>query len=138
MFDRWSKSISANTAEADANKNECKISSGLLTEIGIYFPSGCKNLARCRVFLGEKPIMPRSAKNYIAANGLLIVSRDLNELITPNMPVLNWFTWNVDTAFNHELWMYANWMSDEQPYQRATYFALSDFITLLKKMFRLE
>lgn len=138
MFDRWSYSILANTVEVDAIKVECKISTGLLTELGIYFPSGCKNLARCRVFLGEKPIFPRSAKNYIAANGLLIQAKDLNELITPNVPVLNWYVWNIDTAWPHEIWMYANWMSDEEPYQRSTYFALSDFITLLKKMFRLE
>jgi len=138
VFDRWSYSIPANTSEADAISVECKISTGLLTELCMFFPDGCENLARARAFVGEKPVMPRSAKNYIAADGMPIYAKDLNEPITGNIPVINWHVWNLDDTYDHEIWLYAIWMSDEEPYQRATYFALSDFIKLLKKLFRME
>ena len=136
MFDRWQETIDASTSEADAEKVECKVSPGMLTEIGIYFPMGCANLARSRVFIGEKPVMPRSAKNFVGGNGQLIQALNLHELITPNIPSLNWYVWNLDDFYNHELWMYANWISDEEDPNRTTALVVTDMLNLWKQVMR--
>jgi hypothetical protein len=134
LDDRWEYTIPHNTSEAGAIKVECPISPGLLTDLFIYFPGGCKNLARCRVFIGEKPIAPRSAKHYIAADAQLIPLRMINELISDNLPVLNWWVWNLDDTYDHTIWMLALWQGMDEPVDLMTYRELKDLVDLWKKL----
>lgn len=66
------------------------------------------------MFLGEKPIAPRSPKHYLAGDDGPIDIRGLYEPIRPNLPVLNWHLWNVDETYDHTLWMGATWMPLEE------------------------
>lgn len=136
--DRWEYTVTANTAEADAHKEKCDISPGLLTDIFLYFPPGCKNLARCRVFLGEKPIAPRSSKKYYSGHGTLVELRGMRELISVNIPVLNWQIWNLDDTYSHNLIMWALWIGAEEEAQYLTLEEIKLLNKLLKGMVGLE
>lgn len=135
MFDRWEYKITHPTSEADREKVPCKISTGILTDLMIYYPEGCHGLARCRVFLGEKPVAPRSPKLYLAGNDTTILITDMRELIRPNLPVLNWEVWNVDESYDHTLWLAAGWISREELYERE---ALTVMEQIAKSMKELE
>jgi hypothetical protein len=114
VFEQWFHTTLANTSEANADRVQCKISNGILRGIYIYFPSGCCYLAKCRVFLGEKPVIPRSAKGYIAGEGTLVPATHLFDDITENLNVLNWIVWNEDTTYPHTLFLIAEWTSEDE------------------------
>lgn len=134
MHDRWEYTIPADTAEADAVRVECRISPGVLKTLIVYNPPGCENLARCRVFLGEKPIAPRSKSNYIAMDGDMIVLRELNEPIRDDLPVLNWEVWNEDQTYGHTIWLAAEWISADEPHEKRAADLLADFVGLMKRL----
>lgn len=135
MFDRWEYTIPANTAETAKKKQACKISRGTLTDLVIFYPAGCHGLARCQVYLGQKPIAPRNPSNYLAADDMPIIIRDLNERITGNRPVLNWFLWNVDETYGHTLWMSAEWISEDALLSKKTFLSIQDIADRLKRLF---
>jgi len=134
LFDRWEYTIPANTAEENAVRVECRISPGTLKSVHIFFPLGCQGLARCRVFLGEKPVAPRSAKNFISGDDTLVKIDNLHDLISENVPVLNWDVWNLDETFSHTPWMSAEWISADEPYEKTMTETLKDFVTIMKKL----
>lgn len=128
MNDRWEYTIPANTLEVDRIKVECKISPGLLTKLVVYYPPGCHGLARCRVFLGQKPVAPRTPAHYLAGNGMAITLDNVNEFITENIPVLTWEVWNVDDTYPHTPWMLAEWISEEEPVEHRIYAILKKLL----------
>jgi len=132
--DRWEYKIDENTAEKDAKKIKCPVSPGILRSLTIYFPPGCQNRARCRVNIGERPIAPRSPSNYHAGDGMAIPLTEINEPIRDDMPVLNWFVWNLDDTYPHTLWMSAEWTSEDEPYEKATVGLMRDFINIMKRL----
>lgn len=134
MFDRWEYTIPANTSEENAVRVECKITKGFLRTLMVYFPPGCHGLARCRVFAGERPIAPRSAKNYVAADGMAVYIQYLNEPIQEDIPVLNWDVWNVDDTHDHTIWMSAEWLSEDKPYEMKMAEAVNEFVDIMKKL----
>lgn len=134
MFDRWEYTIPANTAEADAVRVTCPITKGFLKSINIYFPPGCWGLARCRIFVGQRPIVPRSSANFIAADSALIPIRYLNEPVQDDIPVLNWDVWNLDQAYPHTIWMSAEWLSEEKPYEMQMAHQMEEFITVINRL----
>jgi len=134
MQDRWEYTIPANTAEEEAIRVECKVTPGTLKSMAIYFPSGCQNLARCRVFVGERPVVPRSSKHYIAGDDGLISFMYLNDPIVDDMPVLNWDVWNLDDTYDHTIWVSAEWMSADEPYEKTMLEVLKDFVSIMKKL----
>jgi len=136
MYDRWEQSVPKNTAEADAIKVQCKVSPGVLTSLLIFAPSGCKGLLRCRVSLGEKPIAPRSGKSFLSGEGFIAEIRNAWEPIRADLPVLNWFLWNVDTAYAHKPWMSAEWIAEDEPYELLTYRSVKDLSETIKRMLR--
>jgi len=117
VFDRWEHTIPKATEEKDAVKVRCPITKGFLRALAVSFPPGCEGLARCRINLGERPVVPRSPGNWIAADSEIIHIQYLNEPIQDDIPVLNWHVWNVDTLYPHTLWMSAEWLSEEKPYE---------------------
>lgn len=134
MFDRWEYTIPANTAEADAIRVECKVSPGVLKSLIVYFPAGCHGLARCRIFIGERPVAPRSAKNFIAAEDMAVSMMYLEERIREDLPVLNWDVWNIDDTYDHTIWMSAEWTSAEEPYEKTTARSLRDFVSMMRRL----
>lgn len=134
MYDRWEYTIPANTAEADAKRVRCPITKGFLRSLMVYYPPGCMNLARCRIFAGERPVAPRSPANYMAGNGMAVHIRYLNEPIQDDIPVLNWHVWNVDELFDHTIWMSAEWISEEKPYEMKMMHQMDEFIQIMRSV----
>lgn len=120
MNDRWEYTIPANTAEADAIRVKCPISPGILRTLTVFYPAGCHNLARCRIYLGEKIIAPRSASNYIAADDMAHTLLHVDEPIREDLPVLNWLVWNLDDSYDHTIWLAAEWSSELETPEKKT------------------
>jgi hypothetical protein len=134
MFDRWEQTVPAGTSEEERLRVECKISPGLLTDLVVYFPPGCHRLVRSRVFLGEKPVAPRSAKGWLAADGYAVELHRIYELISENRPVLLWELWAPDTEWPHTLWMSAEWISAEVPAEERAVALLEDLSSAARRM----
>jgi len=114
VFEQWEYTIDEDTSEASLEKIECKITIGILTDLVVFFPAGCHKLARCRIYLGEKPVAPRSPKLYLAGDDGPIEIHGLLEPIRPNLPVLNWHVWNIDETYKHSLSLRATWTPLEE------------------------
>jgi len=134
MFDRWEYTVPAGTKEADAIRVECKISPGVLTDLVVFFPPGCHGLVKSKVYLGEKPIAPRSDKQCLAADAFAVELHHVNELISENRPVLNWFLWAPETSYPHTLWMSAEWISADEPYEKRGVRVMEDFVGIFKRL----
>jgi len=134
MFDRWEYVAPADKTEAEAEKVVCKLSPGLLQQLRIFIPQGSKKYVRCRVFLGEKPIAPRSKGQYLSGEGFVVDLQDLREPIKEDLPVLNWFVWNTDATYPHTPWMSAAWLSIDVPYEKELLEEMKDFINIFKQM----
>lgn len=109
MFDQWQNDITANTSEADEDIRKIHISRGVITKITIDFPYGCENLARCRLRVGNRPLVPRRNKGYVHGNGVQIDTGEIREPTQGQNPTLYWHCWNVDETHNHELTLSATW-----------------------------
>lgn len=134
LYDRWEYTIPPNTAEADKVRIPCPITPGFLRSLTVYFPPGCHGLARCRVFVGERPVAPRSGKHFIAANDMAVHIQYLNEPVQEDIPVLNWEVWNLDEAYPHTIWMSAEWISAEKPYEMKMMNQMDEFLSIMRKV----
>lgn len=134
MYDRWEYTIPAETAKEDAIRVKCPITKGFLKRIVISFPPGCQLLARCTVAVGERPIAPRSAGNYIAADGMAVNIDHLNEPVQDDLPVLNWTVWNIDETYDHTIWMGAEWLSEDKPYEMIMARSMEELSLLLRNL----
>lgn len=134
MFDRWEYKIPAKTWKDKAIRVPCLITKGFLKKITISFPPGCQLLARCTVAVGERPIAPRSAGNYIAADGMAVNIDHLNEPVQDDLPVLNWTVWNLDETHDHTIWMGAEWLSEDKPYEMQMARSMDEFIDVMKQL----
>ena len=114
MFDAWDYTIPASTSEANRIRVSCPISLGLLVELDVDFPSGCFGLARCRVFLGEKPVFPRSSSSHIKGDNNTVRSEYIAERVKGNLPRLTWEVWNLDVTYSHMLTLKAHWITEEE------------------------
>lgn len=84
--------------------------------------------------MGERPIVPRSPANYIAGEGMAIHIQYLNEPVQDDIPVLNWFVWNEDETNDHTIWMSAEWLSEEKPYEMMMAHSMMELNTLLRNL----
>lgn len=114
MFEQWHYTIPANTSADDFITVELKISIGVIKRLMVYFPYGCEFLARCRVLLGAKPLLPRSRAGYVTGNGSLIDVGEITEPTKGNNPELVWELWNLDETYNHTLTLTCSWVSEEE------------------------
>lgn len=133
MIDGWDHTILANTLEKDAEKVECKISPGILLDLIVFWPAGCQYLAKCRIFLGEKSIAPRSERLSLKGEDTLLVLPDLYEPIKGNKPILNWEVWNLDDTYPHTLTLSARWLTEEEQYEKKAYLALDELAKMWRK-----
>lgn len=118
MYDQWRYTVAANTAEADAVKVEAKVSPGILTDLRVFMPPGCADLVKSRVFLGQKPIAPRSEGHYLAGEGYVADLHYMREPIREDLPVLNWYIWSNGTRYSHTPIMDAAWLSISEPWEK--------------------
>lgn len=132
MFDRWEARIEADTAEKDADLVVCKISPGILTDLIVYMPAGCQYLARCRVKIGQRPLWPRSPGKSIALEDMPLSLSGLAEPIKGELPELNWEVWNLDDTNPHTIWLGAQWLTEEEQYQKRTLLAIEELLSIFK------
>ena len=52
--------------------------------------------------------------------------------------MLNWELWNVDDSYPHTIWMRAEWLSEEKPYEMKMAHQLEEFVTLMKTLIGAE
>lgn len=124
MYDTWEYQIPAGTSEAELIKKELGISLGIITDVYIGFPAGCAaydvattttfRLARCRLKRAASMIVPRSPKQYVAADDFVVHAGPLRFPVLKGDPILTWELWNLDDTYPHELWIGINWLTQAE------------------------
>lgn len=78
--------------------------------------------------------MPRSRANYLAAEDMAVDHRNINVRVREDLPVLNWDVWNIDDTYPHTIWMAAQWMSEDEPYELMIFRVMRDFVNAFKRI----
>lgn len=68
MFFAWDITVLAGTTEAAPKKQTLSLSSGVITEASIKFPSGCHGLVKVRLMHGEFQLLPLSRAEWITGD----------------------------------------------------------------------
>ena len=68
MFFAWDIAVTAGTAEATPKKQILKLTSGVITEVDVKFPSGCHGLVKVRLKHWESPLVPLSRGEWITGD----------------------------------------------------------------------
>jgi len=132
MFDFWDYTVPKNTAESALKTVNCHISPGILTDVRVYFPLGCAGVPKCRVRIGERPILPRSKGKYVTGDGADVVALDIFEPTEGQLPYLKWELWNPSTGHDHTLYLKATWITtDEMAIERELLAAMLNRLDLI-------
>jgi len=101
----WSEiTTAANTTKKSPNKSNIKVHGGVLTYIGIRFPSGCAGLVHCQLRIGEHSIFPRDFDTYVTGDDELVESRMFLKLRSGENTIRA-IIWNEDDTFSHTLYI---------------------------------
>jgi hypothetical protein len=114
VFEQWQYTIAKSTTEENLVRRELAVSKGVLKRLEVLFPFGCEFYAKCRVFIGSKPILPRSSRGYAVGNGFPLGTGDIFESMLEDLPVLIWELWNEDATYPHTLTLSASWISEQE------------------------
>lgn len=130
----YSKRITtdAGTAKTSPKPTYLKVTSGVITYIGAFFPPGCHGLAHIQVSEGGSPIFPVISGESVAGNGYLIETQEYYTL-KPRYTNIQIKTWNEDTRNAHTIHLYITILRERQLGPTAALWALVD---LLKKFFQ--
>jgi len=126
--------VPANTPESNPVVETINVSEAYVTEISVYFPSGCYALVRGRAFYGSEQIAPKPAGSDFRGNGMLV--RSPMRWKCPEKPCpIRFELWNIDDTYDHTPIIYITTAEEEEarPYK-----VLQDFITILKRLMGLE
>lgn len=102
MIYQVTKTVTANTSKASANRTIVHISKGLVWFMGVHFPPGCAGLAHAQVFDGKYQLFPASPGESLAGDGAVIGFDDLYYKSTAPFD-LTLVTWNLDETYSHTL-----------------------------------
>lgn len=80
MFWAWDITITAGTTEATPYTKKLKVSKGVITYIGIFFPPGCHGLVKVRLLHNEFQLIPLSRGEWVTGNGMEVQSERHYEL----------------------------------------------------------
>lgn len=68
MYFAWDITITADTPEASPKTQTLKLTRGVVTHIGIKFPSGCHGLVKVRLLRWETQLIPLSRGEWVTGD----------------------------------------------------------------------
>ena len=83
-------------------KTVLKLDYGTIHQLDIEFPSGCSSLVGVQIKKGLHQVYPSNANGYFTGDDTKISFRE-NYLLTSAPFVLDIWTWNDDTAWDHTI-----------------------------------
>lgn len=79
-----------------------KITTGELSHVVIFFPFGCQNLVRCKVFLNDIQIIPYNRDEFLVGDNLFL-KIDLGIEIDDIANTIKIYQENLDDTFTHTI-----------------------------------
>lgn len=109
----YTKSVTADKSESEANDEIFNIDTGVITQWIIIIPAGSVGLLHFQVRYRNVQLMPRNREGNIKGNKILLNIPD-SYVIPPTNPVLRIRSWNTDTQFPHEFTVGVNVLPIEE------------------------
>lgn len=105
----YSKDITVTkaTTEATLETTRIKMHSGIITNIGVYFPPGCVGLVKVRLRIGRHQIAPFNPSGQFVGNDQYIWYNEFLPLV--DEPYVVWCeAWNEDAVYDHTVTVQMN------------------------------
>ncbi len=100
MIYSFAISTSANTALANRQKTELKLTAGIIHQLDIVFPTGCAGLLYVAINHGLHQIWPTNPGEYFHTDGETLSFKEFYELATSPF-FLSVYTYNLDDTYAH-------------------------------------
>lgn len=114
--------VTKNTTETTAEHFKLGIARGVIVKWDIFFPAGSYGTTRIRVFRGSDLLLPRSKGGYIAGDDTHF-SFPEHFLIHSPPYILDIYSWNIATDFDHEYIIYVSVVPFGSLYPFSKYYA---------------
>lgn len=115
-------STTKNTIQSSAKHTKIYLSRGVITKWDIFFPIGSEGSTRFRVTRGSDEILPRNSNGYIAGNEANF-SFPEHYFLREAPYILDIYSWNLDTGFDHEFLLYISIIPFRALYPFSRYYA---------------
>lgn len=102
MFYSFQIAIPANTTQNDAIETDIKLTQGVIYNVQVQFPIGCKELAHCQIYREGSQKWPTNPEANLASDGYIIpISEEIELLSAPY--TFKAKTWNEDDTYDHTI-----------------------------------
>lgn len=103
------KLITTSTAYTSTSKLETvwKLEAGMITQLRVYFPDGCKGTHKLQILREGSQIFPKTTGHF-CGNEVLIDFDDVNYPLTTEPYELRCLTWLEDGDFSHNVYIMLN------------------------------
>jgi hypothetical protein len=112
MFYSYAVTINANTAAASPKIQDLKLVAGVVVNVGIQFPAGCKGLAHCSLWHEGRQWLPTNPDEYFTADGNTIPIQERYN-IPAGLNIVRFIGYNTDTLYSHTITIYINILPPE-------------------------
>lgn len=107
MFYAFNIPIAANTAAASPVTEDLKLTAGIITWVGIQFPSGCDGFAHCVLQHEGHQWLPTNPDDNFCSSGYVIPIAEHYE-IREDINIVKFVGWNLDDTYDHTVTVYVN------------------------------
>ena len=102
MFYDYTFAIPANTAEANPERFDCKLTHGVIHKVEVGFPAGCAGLAHLKILQGLHQVWPTNPEGSFNTDNFTISFNEYYELTEPPY-ILTLSGYNEDDTYPHTI-----------------------------------
>jgi len=112
MIYAFSFTVQKNTTQQNQQLKRLKLCYGIIHQIDIVFPIGCRGLVHCHIDDALHQIWPTNPDSTFSGDGEVISGKEFYELKVEPFELQLW-AWNEDDTYDHtiivRIWMLKPW-----------------------------
>lgn len=112
MFYAFDITIPKSTTKSSPITQLLKLTAGIVTWVGIQFPSGCWGLAHCYLWHRGHQWLPTNPEGDFSSNGYVIPIVEYYEL-GEALNIVKFVGWNLDDTWGHTITVYIDILPKE-------------------------
>jgi len=123
MIFRWEQTIPANTPRSAPLEWKMRITTGTITNVWIFFPWGCANLAGIQIWYEGTQVWPVTANEWMRGNDILYHFEDPYRIETePTFLLIKGY--NEDDTYDHTPWVMVQVIREALPERLKRFFEI--------------
>jgi len=127
----WDITITADTSEATPKEQTLKLTYGIITKIGVYFPAGCHCLVKVRLLRGKLfGLLPTNPDEWVTGNDET-VEYITRRRIDDQPYEVNFVGCSPDTQWDHTVTVRIEMQKEEDI---SPWIVLKEFVSIIKKL----